>query len=1320
MAKAQSSTEGKLRHLNAILRAIRNVNQLIASENNPSLLIKRSCKLLIENDGFKNAWIVLYDENGDFVEAAQAGVGKKFSLLKKHLKEGKTEKCLADAIVSDSVVQIADPSKTCPECPLHDFDDGRSGASMRLQYDERLYGVLSVSVHHDYIGDPDEIELLKEVADDLAYALHNLDLEVARKQVERALLLTQFSVDRASDAVYWSGRDARFLYANDAAIRMLDYDLKELMKMTVHDIDPSFPKKVWRNHWLELKQKNSMVFESTHVTKDGRKVPVEVAINYIEFDGKEYNIAICRDIGERNRAEAAIQKNEKLFRLLADNANDMIYRMSLPDGRYEYVSPASKILFGYEPEKFYDSPLLIQNIIHPHWHTYFEIEWQNLLAGNMSPTYEYKIVHKSGDIRWIHQRNYLVKNENNEPIAIEGMAMDVTEGKNAREALEESKRTLSTLLGNLPGMAYRCINKEDWEMLFVSEGSRTLTGYKPDELVGNRVVDYGSIVHPLDREYVWEKVQKSLRLKNHFEIEYKIIARNGEEKWVWERGVNVADDIEGKSVIEGFIIDVTDRKNAETAIKENERLYSGLVNTINSGVAIYKVLNDGRSGNDYIIKEFNKFALKHEGMKKSDVVGKSLLQLRPKIDEYGLIPIFRKVWKTGKPAYFPANVYVDENFSNYYENRIFRLPSGEIVAIFDDVTGRALAEVSMKKSDERFKLAMQATNDGLYDWDLITNEIYFSPGWKQMLGYEENELENDFSIWEQLTKPEDIEKSWTMLNEHFQGKRERFELEFQMHHKDGRWIDIFSRANAIFDNEGKAVRVVGTHVDVTERKRAEQLVRESEEKFRALFHASPDILAIQNFDGQVLEVNDTAQKRLGYSREEMQSMIIFDYQEKYSNDDLMSINRELEKTGNALFESVLIGKDDEHIPVEISASLIDFQGQKAVLTQSRDIADRKYAEQALLASEEKFRELADNSIDVIWNMDKRLHFIYLSPSCVELLGRQPEEMIGKPLWDFVKWKDFSPMAKNAIRTLKNFSNNKKQRFVLEGNMQHKNGSAIPVEVIGKPLVDKAGNMIGLQGSTRDVTERKRAEEEIRTLNHDLEQRVKRRTAELQAANKDLESFAYSVSHDLRSPLRHIIGFANILQRDLKNDAAQPDYYFDKISRAGERMQQMIDDLLVFSRIGRGKISKEKVSFNRMVKTIIAEYEQETIGREILWKVEKLPTVKGDANLLKSVLSNLISNAIKFSDQEKSAIIEIGSRLANGNIEFYIKDNGVGFDPNYVHKLFNVFQRLHTEDEFPGTGIGLANVKRIIERHGGSVRAEGSIGHGATFYFSLLK
>jgi len=266
-----------------------------------------------------------------------------------------------------------------------------------------------------------------------------------------------------------------------------------------------------------------------------------------------------------------------------------------------------------------------------------------------------------------------------------------------------------------------------------------------------------------------------------------------------------------------------------------------------------------------------------------------------------------------------------------------------------------------------------------------------------------------------------------------------------------------------------------------------------------------------------------------------------------------------------------------------------------------------------------------------------------------------------------------------------------------------------------PILDEAGRPRYLLGISEDVTERKASQAQIERLNRAL----MNHSDQLEAANKELEAFSYSVSHDLRAPLRHISGFVDMLQQHsgpALDERGQK--CVNTIAASARRMSRLIDDLLEFSRMGRAEFGKARVPLDSLVAEVVRDMEGEAEGRRIDWRVAPLPWVEGDPAMLRQVFINLISNALKYTRPRPEAQIEIGARVENGETVVFVRDNGVGFSMEYVHKLFGVFQRLHRQEEFEGTGIGLANVRRIIHRHGGRTWAEAEVDRGASFYFSL--
>ncbi|MEA5495842.1 sensor histidine kinase [Limnoraphis robusta] len=273
--------------------------------------------------------------------------------------------------------------------------------------------------------------------------------------------------------------------------------------------------------------------------------------------------------------------------------------------------------------------------------------------------------------------------------------------------------------------------------------------------------------------------------------------------------------------------------------------------------------------------------------------------------------------------------------------------------------------------------------------------------------------------------------------------------------------------------------------------------------------------------------------------------------------------------------------------------------------------------------------------------------------------------------------------------------------------------------ISETLVNQNGKMV-IDGLIDDITEQKRTAAELLELNQTLEQRVKERTVRLENINKELETFAFSVSHDLRSPIRQIDGFVNLLKQQLTSIKTDETvlHYLDMITKLTERSGRMIDDLLLFSRTGRAEMQYTTVNMEQLVQSIKLQIELRCEPRKIIWKIDSLPAVTGDRNLFQQVWQNLLENAVKYSSKKEQTEIHVGSISGDQKITYFVKDNGIGFEMNSVNRLFGIFQRLENAQQFDGSGIGLANVRRIIHRHGGQVWAEGNLGEGATFYFSL--
>ncbi len=505
--------------------------------------------------------------------------------------------------------------------------------------------------------------------------------------------------------------------------------------------------------------------------------------------------------------------------------------------------------------------------------------------------------------------------------------------------------------------------------------------------------------------------------------------------------------------------------------------------------------------------------------------------------------------------------------------------------------------------------------------------------------------------------------------------------------------------------------------DITDRKRAEEKVRELNDRFRALLETAPDAMVLVNREGRMVLVNAQTEKLFGYAREELLGSTVemlvpprFRGQHPQHRNHYFA-DPKVRPMGVGL-ELYGLRKDQSEFPIEISLSKIETDDGTLVSSAIRDITDRKRAEEKVRELSDRFRALLETAPDAMVLVNREGRMVLVNAQTEKLFGYAREELLGSTVEMLVppRFRGQHPQHRNHY-----FADPKVRPMGvgLELYGLRKDQSEFPIEISLSKIETDDGTLVS--SAIRDITDRKRAEEKVRELNE-----TKRRHAvQVEAANKELEAFSYSVSHDLRAPLRSIDGFSLALIEDCGGQLdADARHSLDRIRAATQRMAQLIDDLLNLARVTRTEIRNESVDLGAMAKAILGELQSGDPQRHVDCVVGADVTGRGDPRLLRVVLENLLGNAWKFTMNKAQSRIELGVTHKDGSQVYFVRDDGPGFDMAYVDKLFGTFQRLHAVTEFPGTGIGLASVRRIIHRHGGHTWAEGEVGKGATFSFTL--
>ena len=577
------------------------------------------------------------------------------------------------------------------------------------------------------------------------------------------------------------------------------------------------------------------------------------------------------------------------------------------------------------------------------------------------------------------------------------------------------------------------------------------------------------------------------------------------------------------------------------------------------------------------------------------------------------------------------------------------------------------------------------------------------------------------------------EEDGPALKEALDGERPALSPSSEWRHrlKDGRVIDVEISSHELTYQERPARLVVARDITereaAIERRRAQQLLTQREERFRALVQRAMDMITILGPDGSILYDSPAVERVLGYDTQERLGENALSYvhpeDAQLVRQRIADVAQEPGKT--ARVEVRVRHKSGSWRVVEATGrNMVHHPAIQGIVVNWHDITELREAAQALDERKRILRSVLDSMAEGVIVADDEGAFLLFNRAARNLLGVGARQT-GPDGWSAtynLHYPGETTLAPTEelplVRALQGETVDDVDLYVQ--NPERPGG--IYIRTSARPLVDESGRQQGGLAVFVDITAQRRAERAIRELNAQLEERVRQRTAQLQEANRELEAFAYSVSHDLRAPLRAMDGFSRILIEEFDDAVpAAAQRYLQRIRRNAQQMGRLIDDLLTFSRLSRRPLETRPVQPEELAREALRELSGEQEGRQVEISVHALPQVEADPRLLKLVFVNLLDNALKYTRSRESARIEVGVEESDDDSAapvFYVRDNGMGFDMKYAHKLFGVFQRLHTAEEYEGTGVGLATAQRIVQRHGGRVWAEAQVDEGATFYFTI--
>jgi PAS domain S-box-containing protein len=1013
-------------------------------------------------------------------------------------------------------------------------------------------------------------------------------------------------------------------------------------------------------------------------------------------------VAIGNEVGTvmaNLRADEALKENERRIRELTDALPEVVYETDA-NGAFSFVSASCFEMFGYTKEEFEAGLTVFEVIV-----TDDRGRGQKTFRQRMDATelgwVEYTGLRKDGSTiplsvsaRPIHHDGVV--------IGTRGIAADNTQRKRSEEILQESERRIREITDALPVVVYE--TDATGRMTFVNATFFDLFGYTKEELEAG--MSLFQLIVPADRRRARALFRRSMSGDDVGRVEYTGLRNDGSTLYVSFRAALMRQDAAVVG-LRGIIVDITERKRAEAAlhgVQEELRQHATMFDAAHD--AIMTLDPEGT------ITYWNRGAERLYGWTTQEAEGQNanaLLRTRfpesrevlwPKLMEGGL-------WEGELIHVTRDGVEVTVASSWTLMKDDGGNPSA-ILEISSDVTERKRAEHQLEESERRIREMTNALPVVVYETDATGRMTFVNTTAFDLFGYAKEEIEAGVSIF-QLIAPADRKRARAVFRRRMNEKDVGM-VEYSGLRKDKSTFPISIRA-VVMMLDGVVIGQRGVILDITELSEAQEELRQH----ATMFDAAHDAIMTLDPEGTITYWNRGAERLYGWTTQEAEGQNANALLRTRFPESREVLWPKLMESG--LWQGELIHVTRDGVPVTVASSwtlLRDEKGNASTILEiSSDVTERKRAESALAESEAKLRITFATMADgiVIAALDETV--TDCNDAILRLTQRSRKEIIGKPFEHLLppEFRSLIPDAHKflvgAVLVRTETSRGERETIRNDSQLLRKNGERVDIEVNISTIEDASGQPAEFLIVARDVTERKR-----------MEQQLDETLADLQRSNAELEQFAYIASHDLQEPLRMITSYMQIIEEDYKGKLdADADQYIAFTVEGAKRMQTLIDDLLAYSRVGTRGEPFIPTSMNSVLSKAIANLQVAIEESHAVVTHDQLPTVLGDESQLIQLFQNLLGNAIKFRGDD-APMIHVGVEETKDGWVFSVHDNGIGIDMKYIERIFTIFQRLHARDEYPGTGIGLAVVKKIVERHGGRIWVESAPESGSTFYFTL--